>query len=131
MAKFGKQSRANLETCDRRIQFIFDEVIKHIDCSILEGYRDEETQNAYFNEGRSQLRFPSSRHNKSPALAVDAVPYPVDWDDREGFLRFAAFVLGVAAGLGIKMRWGGDWDRDWDLMDNRFNDFPHFELMED
>ena len=38
--------------------------------------------------------------------------------------------MGVASQMGIKIRWGGDWDRDTDLSDNRFNDLPHFELME-
>ena len=25
-------------------------------------------------------------------------------------------------------RWGGDWDQDWTVKDNMFDDFPHFEL---
>ena len=36
-------------------------------------------------------------------------------------------MLGVAAAEGIKIRWGGDWDRDNDLADQSFNDLVHFE----
>jgi len=64
----------------------------------------------------------------SPARAVDVVPYPIDWDDREGFYAFGGFVKGVASQKGIKIRWGGDWDSDNDLHDQNFIDLPHFEL---
>jgi hypothetical protein len=30
--------------------------------------------------------------------------------------------------MGINLRWGGDWDQDWEVKDNKFDDFPHFEL---
>tara|TARA_R100000049_G_C1946920_1_gene92439 strand:- start:186 stop:443 length:258 start_codon:yes stop_codon:yes gene_type:complete len=80
-------------------------------------------------EGKSKLDWPKSRHNSFPSMAVDCVPYPVpDWDESEPFIRFAHFVLGVAHQQGVLLTWGGDWDSDWDLKDNRFNDYPHFEL---
>ena len=41
---------------------------------------------------------------------------------------FAGFVLGVANQMGINLRWGGDWDQDFEVQDNKFDDFPHFEL---
>jgi len=65
-----------------------------------------------------------------PSLAVDAAPYPIDWNDRDRWMRFSGFVLGVARAYGVTLRWGGDWDRDWDVADNRFNDWPHFEIVE-
>ena len=52
----------------------------------------------------------------------------IDWDDRERFTLFAGFVLGIAKSMGINLRWGGDWDQDWTVKDNKFDDFPHFEL---
>ena len=66
--------------------------------------------------------WPNGKHNKKPSLAVDVVPYPVDWSDIERFIRFGWFVKGLAIGLGIKIRWGGDW--------KRFKDYPHFELVD-
>ena len=39
----------------------------------------------------------------------------------------AGLVLGIAAVFGIKIRWGGDWDSDNDLNDQKFMDLAHFE----
>ena len=72
--------------------------------------------------------FPKGRHNALPSKAVDVAPYPIDWEDREGFILFAGYVLGVASQLGLNIRWGGDWDGDFDLSDNEFDDLVHFEM---
>tara|TARA_Y100000310_G_C20538786_1_gene742193 strand:+ start:39 stop:431 length:393 start_codon:yes stop_codon:yes gene_type:complete len=128
MAKFGKSSKKRLATCDERLQKVFNEVIKYVDCSILEGHRSEERQNYLFQEGRTKVKYPKGRHNSNPSRAVDVTPYPVDWDDRERQTLFAGFVLGIARSMDIRLRWGGDWDMDFQVMDNRFDDFPHFEL---
>ena len=130
MPKFGRRSKERLATCDSRLQKVFNEVIKHVDCSVLEGHRGEERQNAFFEEGKTQVKFPKGRHNSSPSNAVDVTPYPVDWEDRERQTLFAGFVLGVAKLMGVTLRWGGDWDMDFHVMDNRFDDFPHFEIRE-
>ena len=41
---------------------------------------------------------------------------------------FGGFVLGTAEELGIKIRWGGDWNSNRDLDDQTFDDLPHFEV---
>jgi len=102
-----------------------------MDCKILEGYRDKERQDFLYDIGKSHLKFPSSQHNAKPSLAVDAVPYPIDWNDRERMTLFAGIVLGVASELGVTIRWGGDWDTDTFVMDNSFDDLAHFEIVED
>ena len=78
--------------------------------------------------GKSQLGWPNSNHNTSPSRAVDVVPYPVDWSDRDRFHLFAGYVLATAQSLGYTLRWGGDWDSDTQTSDNQFDDFPHFEV---
>ena len=128
MPRFGRKSKERLASCDPQLQELFNEVIKHIDCSVLEGHRSGERQNKLYDEGKTKVRYPNGRHNADPSLAVDVTPYPVDWEDRERQTLFAGFVLGIARGLGIKIRWGGDWDMDFDVQDNKFDDFPHFEL---
>ena len=128
MPKFGKKSRENLSTCHEDLQKVFNEVIKHVDCSVLEGHRDERRQEKLFSEGKTKVHYPMGRHNSKPSRAVDVVPYPVDWNDRERFHLFAGFVLGVARGMGITLRWGGDWNMNFEVDDNKFDDFPHFEL---
>jgi len=130
MPRFGKKSKEQLATCDERLIKIFNEVIKTVDCSVLEGHRSEDRQNALYEEGKTKVKYPQGRHNKFPSRAADVVPYPIDWDDRERFHLFAGFVLGIANQMGIKLRWGGDWNINWFVDDNKFDDFPHFELIE-
>jgi len=134
MPKFGKSSKARLATCHPDLQRLFNEVIKHVDCSILCGQRDKESQDAAFDKGTSKLRYPYSKHNGAPSLAVDVGPYYSDgtkvrWNDSKGFLHFSGFVRGVASQMGIDIRVGADWDSDFDLLDQTFNDLPHFELI--
>lgn len=138
---FSNKSLSELRTCEHGIIVTMSRVIKHVDCTILQGYRGEGEQNRMFMEGRSELRYPMSKHNKTPSRAIDVIPYPVIWPDKKKrpdtfvadmnrFARFAGFVQATAISLGYELRWGGDWDRDWDLTDNIFNDFPHFELVD-
>ena len=128
MPYFGKKSKERLNTCDSNLQKVFNEVIKHVDCSVLEGHREKDRQNKLFEEGKTKVKYPDGRHNRQPSSAVDVTPYPVDWKDRERQTLFAGFVIGVASQMGINLRWGGDWDQDFQVVDNRFDDFPHFEL---
>ncbi len=130
MPHFGKRSRERLSTCHKDLQKVFNEVIKYVDCSVLEGHRSEERQEKLFKEGKTKVHYPKGRHNSKPSRAVDVTPYPVDWADRERQTLFAGFVLGVARGMGITLRWGGDWNMNFEVKDNRFDDFPHFELRE-
>lgn len=130
MPKFGKRSRANLKTAHDDLQRLFKEVVKYFDCTVICGHRDESSQNKAFHEGFSKVKFPNGRHNAMPSQAVDVCPYPVDWKDLDRFRYFAGFVLGVASQMGIKVRWGGDWDMDTFTRDNKFNDLPHFEIKE-
>ena len=128
MPSFGKRSRERLESCNSDLRMVFNEVIKSVDCSILEGHREKERQNQLFDEGKTKVLYPDGRHNDYPSNAVDVVPYPVNWEDRERMTLFAGFVLGVANQMGINLRWGGDWDQDFEVMDNKFDDFPQFEI---
>ena len=128
MPKFGRKSRERLSSCNEKLQKVFNEVIKHVDCSVLEGHRSKDRQNKLFEEGKTKVKYPNGRHNRQPSSAVDVTPYPVDWKDRERQTLFAGFVIGVASQMDIKLRWGGDWDQDFQVVDNRFDDFPHFEI---
>ena len=130
MPKFSKKSLSKLETCDKRLQDLFLRVVKKFDCTILEGHRSKDRQNKLFNEGKSKLKYPKGKHNSLPSKAVDVAPYPIDWNDRERFTYFAGYVLGIAYQMGLKIRWGGDWDMDTQVKDNNFDDLPHFEIKE-
>ena len=128
MPRFGKTSKRWLATCDDGLQNLFYEVVQHFDCSVIIGHRGEKDQNKAFDEGKSKVRYPKGKHNSNPSTAVDVAPYPIDWEDRERFIYFAGFVIGIASEMGISLRWGGDWNNDTQLSDNNFDDLVHFEL---
>jgi peptidoglycan L-alanyl-D-glutamate endopeptidase CwlK len=134
MPLFSERSLRNLNECDGRLRKVFKTIVKTFDCSVICGHRDLETQEQMFEEGKTQLHWPHSKHNSSPSMAVDVVPYPIGWgkswekDYERRMVYFAGFVLATSQSLDIPIVWGGDWDRDWELRDNKFNDYPHFEI---
>ena len=136
MPSYSKLSKSRLNTCHEDLQKIFNIVILQFDNSILRGHRNKTKQTEVFKAGKSQVEWPNSKHNKSPSMAVDAVPYPVNYKDRERFVYFAGYVMGVADMLcneGVikhGLRWGGDWDDDTEVKDNSFDDLAHLELVE-
>lgn len=125
MPAFGDKSLARLATCHPDLQRLFAEVVKHYDCVVLEGERDLAQQEENVRKGVSKTL--DSRHLDRPSNAADVAPFPVDWNDRDRFYHFGGFVQGVAAALGIPIRWGGDWDNDRTFKDQTFHDLPHFE----
>lgn len=127
--KYSKKSQSKLAQCHPLLQKVFNRVLEFTDHTIITGLRSKEEQNRLFAEGKSQLKYPAGKHNSLPSLAVDAAPYPIDWNDRERATLFAGFVLGIAAEMGIKLRWGGDWNRNFKTADNNFDDLWHFELV--
>ena len=130
MPRFSTKSRSKLHTCDNRLVDFFNEVVKGFDCTIIEGHRGKKAQNEAFNKGNSKVKFPNGKHNQSPSVAVDVAPYPIDWSDRDRFHYFSGYVLGIASQMGLKIRWGGDWDMDTKTKDNKFDDLVHFEIKE-
>ena len=128
MPYFGKSSKKRLSTCDDRLQKVFNEVIEHVDCSVLCGHRGKDDQDKAYKEGKSKAKYPNGRHNRQPSLAVDVSPYPIDWNDLERQTLFAGFVLGIAKQMGINLIWGNDWDGDFETKDTGLKDYPHFEL---
>lgn len=129
MAKFSSYSMNNLNTCRLDLQRVLHVVVKNFDCRVTCGRRGREEQEQAFNDGTSKAHYGQSPHNYEESFAVDVTPYPVDYDDRERQALFAGYMLATAAAMGIELKWGGDWDRDTHLSDNRFDDFPHFELV--
>jgi len=131
MPSFSEASLGHLASCDIRLHRLFERIVLTFDCTVLEGHRGKARQQEMLRTGKSQADWPHSKHNSEPSLACDVAPYPIDWNDRERFCLFAGFVLGVASEIGIPLRWGGDWDQDWEVRDNLFDDLVHFELVED
>src|SRR3989304_4715915 len=120
MPTFSRVSQTKLASCDVRLQQLFNEVIKTFDCKVTEGHRGQKAQDRAFAEGRSKLKYPNGNHNAVPSKAVDVYPYPIDMKDIKRFYYFAGFVMGVAAKMGLKIRYGGDWDKDYQVNDQTF-----------
>jgi len=145
MPQFSTAGLQKLLTCDPRLVTLFQDVVLHYDCVILCGHRGQIEQDAAFNAGNSKKRWPTGEHNALPSRAVDVAPFDprsaggVNWgvDPVTGkpsraalarFYHFAGFVKGRAAVLGIRIRFGGDWDGDTFFDDQTFNDLVHFEV---
>ena len=137
MPSFSTTSKDRLKTCHRDLQTLFHYVIEFFDCTIVCGYRDKEAQNKAYMDGKSQVRWANSKHNKTPSMAVDVAPFNngvIDWD-YEQMYYFAGFVLGVAkmlkkyGAITSDIRLGADWDGDNEIHDQRFKDLPHFEIL--
>lgn len=122
------------------------------DFSVLEGVRSPARQKELYGQGRT------ARHLKEmgidPSLAqpsankvtwtlksnhfagadgfgraVDLVPYPLDWNDTTKFDQIAHAMLAAAERLGVRIRWGADWDMDGNPRERGESDSPHFELV--
>ncbi len=142
MFKFGKTSKERLSTCHVDIQLIMNETIKitNVDFGIAEGHRSIEKQQQYFQEGKSKIDGTNKKgkHNYTPSLAVDIYPYfnnSAKWDNEHlsylsGIIHAVSEMLLTDGKISHKIRWGGNWDMDGViLLDQSFDDRPHFELV--
>ena len=126
MYKFGKRSRKRLEGVDAKLVNVLNELIKIMDVTVIEGLRSAERQKELLAKGATKVKY--SKHMEGKA--VDIAPYPIDWEDRERFHYMGGMVRGIAKALNLKVRWGGDWDSDGDINDNKFDDLVHVEIKD-
>ncbi len=154
--KLGKKSLAELEGVHPDLVAVVKEVIQIslVDFAVHDGLRTEEEQEEYARTGVSTTL--NSKHLPQPdgyGHAVDLVPYingKLRWEWAPAYQIAAAFQR-VSMGKGVKVRWGGVWDRQlnrlrtgpWALreeveayVDRRRKmkrraliDGPHFELV--
>lgn len=129
MPSFGKKSSEKLAELHPQLQLVLLEAIKHVDFSIYEGHRSNAKQKVYFESGKSQKPPGTSKHNKFPSEAADLWAYPIDWKQTEQQCYVMGIIMGIASQMGVKLRWGYDWNRNGDTRDNKFNDMPHVEVL--
>jgi len=126
--------------------------------TVTDGFRGKEEQNKAFKEGKSQLQWPDSAHNKQSKIisgplighlkpdsqAVDLAPVTfheghmiiewtneIQWYHLAGIVRAASLIyFNIITFNKYKIRWGGDWNDDGILNDQSFYDLEHFELIE-
>jgi hypothetical protein len=109
---------------DSRLINVMNELIKLMDVTIIEGLRTKERQEELVAKGASKTKF--SKHIEGKAL--DLSPYPIDWENRDGFYYMGGMIRGIAQQLGYDIRYGGDWDSDGQTKDNNFDDLVHIEI---
>jgi len=131
MSEFSEASKKALSSAHPKLRELFNEVAKTVDCTVICGTRSQEEQDKAFAMGKSKVQYPNSKHNAYPSLAVDVAPWPIDWNDEKRFYYFAGYVRATAERLGMKIRYGGDWNGNFDLKDQNFFDLDHFELVLD
>lgn len=148
MPQFGVESLKALAECHPDLQRLFEEVVTHVDCKIIDGARTIEEQQKNVAKGVSKTM--DSKHlpqSDGKSHAVDVVPYPQpSWVLVEKglnavkradptlqlcrFYHFVGFVAGMAAAKGIPLRQGVNWDGDADFGEHSFIDLPHHEIKE-
>ena len=129
---YSQRSLSRLSTCDHDLQLLFLEALKDPACpydiTIIEGHRTEDRQNQMVAEGKSQLRWPRSRHNSLPSMAVDVAPFvggSISWS-WDHYNPLADHVKAVWSRLKAEGKvhgtlvWGGDWAS--------LRDGPHFQI---
>lgn len=126
MPSLSKTSLGRLEGVDSRLQDICLKLISSFDFTVVYGLRTEEEQRKLVAEGFSKTM--NSKH--LIGKAVDIAPYPIDWKNSKRFYYMAGMVGAIAKDMNIKIRWGGDWDSDYDFDDQKFMDLAHFELVD-
>ena len=92
-----------------------------MDFTVICGERDKVAQDEAYGKGASKLKYPKSKHNRKPSLAVDIAPYPIDWNNHARFTELAKRFKRIAENKSINVRWGGDF--------KGFKDLVHFELV--
>ncbi len=113
--------------------------ISDVDFGIAEGHRSVEKQKQYFDEGKSKIDgiTRKGKHNYEPSMAADYYPYVGGRADYErekvtyiaGIIHAAAEMLYDEGSIFHKIRWGGNWDMDGEILtDQSFDDRPHVEL---
>lgn len=137
MFAYGKASTKELLTVDEKLQKVFYKVLELgiVDISILQGVRSKEEQNLYYLHGKSKVKWPDSKHNtkkkSDKSQAVDACPYI---NGKASFNNMhccflAGIIFAVAASMGIKIRWGGNWNMDHEpITGQEFQDLVHYEI---
>lgn len=118
--QWGKRSLEVRATLHPDLIRLVDAMLEDMDITLIVGHRGKEDQDKACAAGLSHTPWPTSLHNCSPSRAIDCSPFPVKWNDIDGFKKMGALAKQKAQELGIKIRYGGDF--------TTLSDFDHIEL---
>jgi peptidoglycan L-alanyl-D-glutamate endopeptidase CwlK len=110
-------------------------VAEQHDILVIEGLRTQERQDDLYAQGRTKpgkviTWTKNSKHIDGKAVDVVMLKNgAIDWNDAKAFEDLGRIMVDTAKQLGVKLRWGYDWDSDGVLREKGENDGPHFELV--
>lgn len=85
---------------------------------ISTSYRGQKDQELAFSQGKSHVHFPDSKHNKTPAMALDL--FQIDLDGKANWdVQWLKDLNKYNKANFIALRWGGTFS---------FKDYGHFEV---
>lgn len=146
--RYSQASLVHLAGVTLRLRNVYLSAIQVIDFTIIDGVRTWAEQRINVANGASKTM--NSKHLPQPpdnlSKAVDALPYPFDYDalergwnavkraDPQLRVLEAVYAAGVIKGIaheqGVKIRQGLNWDGDKDFEDTTFLDIPHTECAD-
>lgn len=136
MFKLSVISMSRLEGIDKKLAAVVHRAIEisSVDFMVIEGRRSEARQAELYAQGRTKpgkIVTWTLKSKHIDGLAVDLAPLvngAVDWSDVDKFDQIATAMFAAGAELGIKLRWGANWDGDTKPHEKGEGDSPHFEL---
>ena len=137
---FGARSLKNMEGVHPKLVRVLNLAIKKtkVDFMVIEGVRSLARQKQLYAQGRTTpgkvvtWTLNSNHFKKADGFghAVDILPAPYEWKDTAPFDAVADAMFAAAKELGVRIRWGADWDRDGKPRERGETDSPHWELDE-
>lgn len=116
-------SLIRLATCHTDLQKLVKSVAEELDIMVICGHRNEEQQNEAFQNKKSKLKWPRSKHNAFPSHAVDVAILDSDkkisWENTAKWNHMVTVFKKHSQKLGIPIECGGEW---------RMRDWPHIQL---
>jgi peptidoglycan L-alanyl-D-glutamate endopeptidase CwlK len=128
MFVLGRRSKQRLRGVHPDLVAVVERAITltPVDFTVLEGLRGIDRQRELVAAGASRTM--RSRHLTGHAVDLGAwVGGQVSWD-WPLYHHIAKAMFRAATGLGVAMRWGGNWSESYTKALASFADGPHFEL---
>ena len=117
---WGKKSREVLSTLAPDLIYLMNKLADVRNVSLISGYRGKTEQNEYYIKGTG-VRYPFSKHNTYPSLAVDVVPWPTQYESIEELDMMLGSIQALSYTLDITIRLGKYFSTR--------KDYPHIELV--
>lgn len=137
--KFGTRSYIRLRGVKRDLIRVAELALSRspFDITVIEGMRTPERQAQLYAQGRTTpgpVVTWTLRSKHLDGKAIDLGPLDdkgqIAWNNRELFVEMSSLMFAAAKELGVKIRWGADWDQDGHPYEKGEYDGPHFELVD-